>query len=510
MKKILTNNWALIGFFLISIFSVLPFFQSGFFQIHDDVQVARVYEMGKSLSLGMFPVRWVIDLGYGFGYPIFNFYSVLPYYLGGTLTLFGFDALLATKIIFVIAIIGSGISMYYLVNSFFGKAAALTSALVYLYFPYHAVNIYVRGDLAELWAYMFLPLVFLSFFKIYQEKNLSKKYIVIGALSMAAVIICHNLSAFMLFIFLGIFSLFSLLTGTNKKNIFTSCVLVFGLAFMLSAFYAVPATIEASLTNVLTQVGGGADFAKNFVCIRQLWDGPWGFGGSVAGCVDGLSFKLGKSNIIFAVIAILLAIFYFSKLKENRVIIVFSIVFLILSVFMTLPISNFIWELPFMDFLQYPWRFLNFTGVFISIVIGSGVWIVSQQFEKKAEYVAVIVIILSTLFINGKLFVPQRYLDRSSDYYTNKMYLNWTASKISDEYLPKGFVRPTSYEQISKYKLNYNNSLYKAEPLPKPHFMMNQTLVQKVSNAISLIGVLGLITVIISKFGKKEKSSKNG
>ena len=34
------------------------------FPIHDDTQVARVYEMGKALSDSMFPVRWVEDLGF--------------------------------------------------------------------------------------------------------------------------------------------------------------------------------------------------------------------------------------------------------------------------------------------------------------------------------------------------------------------------------------------------------------------------------------------------------------
>jgi len=98
IKKI----WPLV---LVILFSLLPLrfvFQGGFFPIHDEAQVIRVNQMAKAISEGQFPVRWVSDLGYGYGYPIFNFYNPLPYYFGGMVDLLGLDALLATKAMFVI------------------------------------------------------------------------------------------------------------------------------------------------------------------------------------------------------------------------------------------------------------------------------------------------------------------------------------------------------------------------------------------------------------------------
>src|SRR3990167_10206008 len=94
---------------LLSFWAVSPFFTSGFFPIHDNTQVQRVYEMGKSLSAGMFPVRWVADLGFGYGYPIFNFYAPMSYYFGTFFYLLGFNALLATKIMMVAGILISGV-----------------------------------------------------------------------------------------------------------------------------------------------------------------------------------------------------------------------------------------------------------------------------------------------------------------------------------------------------------------------------------------------------------------
>ncbi|MBI2034661.1 MAG: hypothetical protein HYT11_02915, partial [Candidatus Levybacteria bacterium] len=94
---LLKKNWGIFAILLLSFFSIRPLLVSGFFPMHDDTQVARVYEMWKALRDGMFPVRWVPDLGYGYGYPIFNFYAPLAYYAGAFFIFLGVDALTATK-----------------------------------------------------------------------------------------------------------------------------------------------------------------------------------------------------------------------------------------------------------------------------------------------------------------------------------------------------------------------------------------------------------------------------
>ena len=88
MNLFLKRNISLIILIALSVLTVLPLFHLGFFNIHDDAQIQRVFEMKTALSDGMFPVRWVADLGYGYGYPIFNFYGPLPYYVGAIFSFF--------------------------------------------------------------------------------------------------------------------------------------------------------------------------------------------------------------------------------------------------------------------------------------------------------------------------------------------------------------------------------------------------------------------------------------
>src|SRR5258708_2311062 len=123
---------------VLSFWSIKPFLGSGFFTMHDDTQVARVFEMGKALHDGMFPVRWVADLGYNYGYPLFNFYAPLAYYLGGMITFLSVDALAATKLMMVLGILLAGLGMYFFAREFWGETGGVVTGMLYLYAPYHA------------------------------------------------------------------------------------------------------------------------------------------------------------------------------------------------------------------------------------------------------------------------------------------------------------------------------------------------------------------------------------
>jgi len=77
--------------------------------------------MQKSLHDGMFPVRWVTESCYHYGYPIFNFYAPFAYYVGGFLNLIGIDALNATKLMMGLGVVFSGVFMYLFAKEFWGK-----------------------------------------------------------------------------------------------------------------------------------------------------------------------------------------------------------------------------------------------------------------------------------------------------------------------------------------------------------------------------------------------------
>src|SRR5436190_131035 len=111
---------------LVSFFSWQPLLSSGFFSMHDDQQVARLFALDKSLMAGQFPVRWVSDFGFGYGYALFNFYPPLVYYLGEIFHLLLHTGFIdSIKLVWFTALVGSGIAMYFLSRKFFGKVAGV-------------------------------------------------------------------------------------------------------------------------------------------------------------------------------------------------------------------------------------------------------------------------------------------------------------------------------------------------------------------------------------------------
>jgi len=48
--------------------------------------------MAVSLQAGVFPVRWMPDAAYGYGYPFFSYMAALPYYVAALLNIVGLDS----------------------------------------------------------------------------------------------------------------------------------------------------------------------------------------------------------------------------------------------------------------------------------------------------------------------------------------------------------------------------------------------------------------------------------
>lgn len=460
MTRFLRVHWGLFIILLLSFFAIRPLLHVGFFPIHDNTQVQRVFEMGKSLTSGMLPVRWVQDLGYGYGYPIFTFYAPLAYYVGGFFTLLSFSALLSAKLMFGIGIILSGVTMYFLARSVWGEVGGMLSGLLYLFAPYHALDIYVRGDVSEFWAYAMLPLVV---YGMVQSWKIGKfRYVVFGAIGFAGIILSHNLSAFMVTPFLVVIAGIFALLKKGKKRFFPLLVLGFGL--LLAAFYFVPVPFEMKYTNVLSQVGGTNDFHRHFVCLSQLWYSPWGFGGSIPGCIDGISFALGKIYIILLLVCTLLLPYLFLRKKKEAWFGLVGFIGTLFSLFMLLPNSVALWNaIPQLAFLQYPWRFFVFVFFFLSFSAGSILFLL----DKKTKFVRVLQIVLFLgivailIGVQGKYFAPQSYTDAPSRFYTNTQTLRFTTSKISDEYMPKVFTKPQQSSQLPKQIFMANNGIVK-------------------------------------------------
>src|SRR6266567_6181734 len=106
---------------MLCFWAVRPLLNSGFFPIHDDEQVGRLYELHKDVVSGQLPPRLAQDLGYGYDYPLFNFYPSFIYYVAEVYHLLGFSYIVSIKLMIATGFLLAAIAIYFLAKEYFGK-----------------------------------------------------------------------------------------------------------------------------------------------------------------------------------------------------------------------------------------------------------------------------------------------------------------------------------------------------------------------------------------------------
>ncbi|OGE72420.1 hypothetical protein A3H40_04210 [Candidatus Daviesbacteria bacterium RIFCSPLOWO2_02_FULL_38_15] len=398
MKKSLIISAFLI---LIILPTLLPYFNAKFFYTQDYIFIARLHQMSAALSSGQFPVRWASDLRYG--EPIFNFYAPLPYYIGAVIHLLGFNFIWVAKILFILASILSAASMFVLANKLSGRKAGVLAAVLYTYAPYRAVDMYVRGSLSEIWAFIFFPLIFYSSLILIEKVNLKKLCFL--AVSLAGLFLTHNVTTLMFLPFLVLWWIYLILKEKKWRNVghlFLASVLGFGLA----AFFLLPAVFEQDFIQTTYLTVGYFNFRAHFVAFKQFFSLFWGYGSSVWGSNDGLSFQLGWVNFLILGLVAVLVIFRRNDKKFLGLCSILGISF-ILSLFLQHNKSAFLWEaFSLMAFIQFPWRFLGISIFTVSLMGGAIVPYLKNRL-RFLYFILIIAAISSTVMY----FRPKEYAD---------------------------------------------------------------------------------------------------
>ena len=117
----------------------------------------------RAIRDGVLYPRWMPDFNSGFGYPFFNIYPPGAFYLGEAFHLLGLDFVTATKLVFGLGIVLSGLTMYLFARRLWGRAGGLVAAVAYMYVPYRLVDVYVRGAQAESLIFAAFPLAMWAF-----------------------------------------------------------------------------------------------------------------------------------------------------------------------------------------------------------------------------------------------------------------------------------------------------------------------------------------------------------
>jgi hypothetical protein len=422
--KYLKNHkylWLVIMVALISGWTLL---KPGYFNHHDNIHFIRVFEMRECFKDLQIPCRWTQHMAYGYGQPMFNYYSVFPYYATALISyLTGY--LWSVKIAFLLTQVLAGVGMYLIVKELVGKKEGLVSSVVYIFAPYHALDIFVRGAMAESFAIAFIPFAF------YFSLKLIKKYSSLNFLGLtvflAVFLTSHNISTLITFpIFLIWCILLSVIFG--RKNLI-HLLISLALSIGVAAFFLIPAYAEKDLIKSFAFTWSGLDFRIHFVNLRQLFlSRSWGYGSSDLGVKDDMSFQVGQPMVTIIFLSIAVQFYKFIQyLKKSKKLIIlkshlvdlgkakllFYIFFLtmfLVSAFMTHFRSAYIWEsITILRFVQFPWRFLLLATFSAAVISG----LVANIFENRVKIAYILTVIALAVVLNINYFKPQNVISIS-------------------------------------------------------------------------------------------------
>lgn len=430
MFRFLKRHWVFVFLTLIVVPSVYFLFLPAFYEPHDLHHIADIYQMYRAMFGGQFPPRLGPDFIFGYGYPLFNYYYLLPFYLGAIFYAVLGSLTFSFKLVFILSAFLSVFGMYFFLREFFGKWSAAVGAGLFLYTPYRAAQMYVRGAMGEFLALSLLPIAAWQLVSLIKYPN-NKRRLAVSSLILALFILSHN---FLWVLTLPwIISLSFLIS--DKRNLKSGMIYILFsgiLSLGISAYWWLPALIEQGMVSAVTPF----PLIDHFPFIRQLVFSAWGYGSSVWGPGDGMSFQVGIVNWL-AVFGLLILV-VLKKIPKNKSVLkiaIWTVIGFAASLLMMNSRSYPLWKImPFHDFIQFPWRLLLLTTFFSSIMAA-----VIVESLKKGGKILGGAIILGALILTFSYFRPSRLFYKTDDQYLARFFANRsTAGKketVAPEYL---------------------------------------------------------------------------
>lgn len=405
-----------------------PFLTEIMFIGHDNTVAARFSEYFQSLISGQFPPRVALNMSYGLGYPVFNFYAPFTHLVSLPFQFLFFNSIITTKVMFLLAYIIAAISSFLYFNHFFQRLPSLFGSILYVTMPYVALGIFVRINIGETWFIALFPLA------LYMIERNNKSYtptqLLFTVLTLSALFTTHNVLSLISVVLISIY------TFIIYQSIRGFLPVILGL--ITSAYFIIPAVMELGLTNAQI-VATETTYANHFVCISQFFKSEWNYGASTVGCeFDGISFFLGYVHVIFFSIGCVIFVYQLIKhrtIKSSQLRFVFFLCLGLGSLFFTTKYSEFFWIIgePLFKLFQFPWRFLALTVLPFAFFSSFSISKIDSSWQLIiVPILIVIVFFLHSNFFKGNIINSHEFTNTyvSEDYISNQM-----AYEIP-EYLP--------------------------------------------------------------------------
>jgi hypothetical protein len=336
----------------------------------------RLAQLDRAVRHGLLYPRWLPDLGFGFGFPLFNYYAPFSYYAVLPLTLLGVPVETAVRFSYLLALLLLAGSLYRWAGQLFGCPAGLVAALAAVYAPYILFDVHHRGVLPEVWGLAWLALALAALYDCWLHPTPGR--LALLALSYAGLLFSHNILALIGTPLLLGYLLFLWWTTPQSPAPIpyslppTLTALILGLG--LSAFFWLPAFFERELVQI-HKLYDSANFyyGNHFLAWRDLPAVPQTADPALVN--PAIPFTFGLLPLLLAGLNLLPG-GYTHSINAHSVNAHRSALALLVGLFtlLMLPLSLPVWDnLPLVEFIQFPWRLLGPATLLLAVLAGAGI-----------------------------------------------------------------------------------------------------------------------------------------
>ena len=314
------------------------------FQFH----LASWLDVAGQWRQGILYPRWAEWANWGYGEPRFVFYPPASWTLGAALgSIVGWQA--APGAYIWLTLIAGGMAMWRLAREWLSPREAIAAAVFFAVNPYNLLVVYYRSDFAELLAEALFPLLILGALRV--TRNGWRGVPFLGFV-LAAIWLCNAPAAV-----IATYSLALLLVvgATFTRNIrpLLAGTTAMAIGFGLAAFYILPAAVEQRWVQIAQVVSQNLRPEHNFIFAR-------------GGDPEFILFNWKVSTLALGMMLItgILAVFVARRRREFPALWWMLLAVAAVSSFLMFAPSQVFWRfLPKLQFVQFPWRWLDALSV---------------------------------------------------------------------------------------------------------------------------------------------------
>jgi hypothetical protein len=395
MRRFRVDGYLLL-LFALTLPALAPLAAPGyFFDAHDGRHsVFYLIQFDASLRDGAFWPRWAMHHIQGYGYPTFLIQAPLGFFLGELFVLLGAGFTLAAKLTWAVGMLASAWGMYALVRHWLGdedapgaasaldlrRLTAVAAGVLYVYFPYHLADMYVRGALNDTLLLAWLPWLLLAFDRLLLGSATHgwPRRLAIAILVLAGTLLTHTFALLSIAPLLVTFVLFRLAQqGWHARALPWRTALLAAAggigALLLTSIFLLPLLAEGQYLQQQVYVTDTYDFRNHFVQFGQFFSPFWGFGFSddPAGANDGMGFQLGALLALLGIVGLLVV----GRATRQRATLAYLLAAGVTVLLLMTPLAQPLWEsVSLLAVIQFPWRLLALAGFLFSAAGGLVLW----------------------------------------------------------------------------------------------------------------------------------------